>query len=99
MNPEIERKFLIDPSRLPFHLEKLPCKDIEQGYLLWNDAGEEARIRKIAGEYKLTFKSGEGINRKETEIDITRIQYEQLKPVTQGRRLTKRRYYLEPAGQ
>ncbi len=95
MNAEIERKFLIDISRLPFHLEDFPFKEIEQCYLLWNDMGEEARIRKIDNQYKFTFKKGEGVARKEAEIDITATQYELLRPVTEGRRLKKRRYYIK----
>ena len=75
MNAEMERKYFVDLGALPFDLYSLPSKEIEQCYLLWNDSGEEARIRKIGDDYKLTYKRGEGLERLETEIDITPEQY------------------------
>ncbi|NPV12790.1 MAG: hypothetical protein HPY57_13465 [Ignavibacteria bacterium] len=30
---EIERKFLIDPEKIPFEIKKLPYLDIVQGYV------------------------------------------------------------------
>ena len=94
MHAELERKFLIDLKTLPFDLSRFPSKDIEQCYLLWNESGEEARIRKIGDEYKLTIKKGEGLERQETEIDIDPAQYAALKPLTAGRRLRKSRFYV-----
>ena len=98
MKPEIERKFLIDLSKIPCRLDDCPSEIIEQGYLLWNDQGEEARIRKIGHESWLTVKKGEGINRLEQETEITREQYETLLPVTNGKRLRKTRYHLTEKG-
>ena len=93
MKPEIERKFLLDLPAIPINLDDLPNKEIEQCYLMWNEKGEEIRIRKIGDAYKLTYKSGDGINRMEEEIEITNEQYDQLKPLTAGKRLKKTRYY------
>ena len=94
MQAEIERKYFVDLKKLPFDLDTLPSREIEQCYLLWNEAGEEARIRKIAEQFKLTYKRGEGLERMETEIDITAEQYNSLYPLTAGRRLRKTRYYV-----
>lgn len=94
MHAERERKYFVDLNAMPFDLNEVPSKEIEQCYLLWNDAGEEARIRKIGNDFKLTYKRGEGLERREMEIDITANQYNSLKPLTAGRRLRKTRYYV-----
>ena len=95
MHAEIERKYFVNLKTLPFDLNIVPSKEIEQCYLLWNDTGEEARIRKIGNDFKLTYKRGEGLERMETEIDISAAQYNALRPLTAGRRLRKTRYFVK----
>ena len=92
MPNEIERKFLIpDP---PPDLDKLPYNEILQGYIVITD-NTEVRIRKKGEEYYQTVKSGEGLIRKETEILITREQFQTLWPLTERLRIEKKRYEIE----
>ena len=44
----------------------------------------------------LTVKSGRGLERGETEIPLSNSEFQELWPLTEGRRLAKRRY-LHPA--
>jgi CYTH domain-containing protein len=83
---EIERKFL---ARV------VPLRDsdgvaMRQGYLAIS-ADAEVRIRDAEGAATLTVKSGGGLVRRETEIEITSEQFEALWPATAGRRIEKRR--------
>ena len=94
MKSEIERKYLLNLADVPAVLNELEYADIEQGYLLWNDEGGESRLRRIGNQHKLTIKKGKGIKRTEVEIDISEEQYKLLWPLTEGKRLYKRRYYL-----
>ena len=92
MHNEIERKFLIpDP---PPELEKHPLREILQGYIAITD-DSEVRIRKKGEEYFLTVKTGEGLIRKETEIPISREQFEALWPLTENLRIEKKRYEIK----
>ena len=74
---EIERKFLI--VQPPENLEEYASYDIDQGYLIITD-DIELRIRKIGNEHFHTIKSGEGLSRIETEIEITPDQFNALCP-------------------
>ena len=51
---EIERKYLIDATKLPFSPEDYPVHHIEQGYLCTEPV---VRIRKDNEDYFLTYKS------------------------------------------
>jgi adenylate cyclase len=87
---EIERKFLVaDPPELA----ESDSEPVEQGYLA-TGAGGEVRLRRIGDAHRLTVKLGAGIARDEAEIDLTREQFEALWPLTEGRRLRKRRYAI-----
>jgi adenylate cyclase len=92
---EIERKWLI-PS-LPEGFDASDGQAIDQGYLTIADGGNETRVRSRAGEYFLTTKSGSGLVRRETSIELTSDQYEQLWPATEGARVTKVRHELSIA--
>ncbi len=93
MGTEIERKFLL--TEPPEWLGECPSRRIEQGYLaLENDV--EVRLRRLGDEFRLTVKSGRGLSRSETEVELSGEQFEGLWPVTEGRRIVKRRY-LRPA--
>ena len=89
---EIERKFVIRSINFP--LDNYPFEDIRQGYLVTCKDGNEARVRQKGENYFLTIKKGAGLERQETEIAISKNQFEQLYPATADERLEKRRYII-----
>ncbi len=89
---EIERKFVVDD--VPGDLESYPSAEIDQGYLAITEDGLEVRIRKYGGQAFLTIKSGAGPVRLEEEIEIDDRRFRSLWPLTQGRRICKRRYVI-----
>lgn len=91
---EIERKYLVD--ELPEWLARLPHTDIEQGYLSGGD--EEVRLRRAGHAHFLTVKRGTGLAREESEIALSREQFERLWPLTSNARIQKLRYYEEHPG-
>jgi CYTH domain-containing protein/8-oxo-dGTP pyrophosphatase MutT (NUDIX family) len=94
---EIERKWLVpDPPR--DELEEAAKDRIEQGYLaVGGDEEPEVRVRRRAGKTLLTVKSGGGLVRVEEEISIEERSFENLWPLTEGRRVEKTRH-LVPYG-
>src|SRR3954451_1242962 len=70
---------------------------IEQGYLALDERGE-VRLRRIDGEVMLTAKSGHGEVREEVEVSIHPRAFEELWPLTAGRRVRKVRHYV-PLGE
>ena len=91
---EIERKFLVD--RLPDDLDDHPSAEIEQGYLAITD-DVEVRVRRYGEQAFLTVKSGGGEVRVEEEIEIDPRRFAALWPLTDNRRIEKRRYRI-PSG-
>jgi adenylate cyclase len=91
---EIERKFLI--GEVP-DLGGRPSSRIEQGYLALADGegGAEVRLRRRDGETLLTVKSAGATTRVEEEIELDDERFESLWPLTEGRRLSKRRFLLD----
>jgi adenylate cyclase len=87
---EIERKYLVDV--LPDNIQQYPHEKIVQGYILIDSDGMEVRIRHRANKYYLTFKTGDSLARKETEVELKENQFISLWPLTFGRRLEKTRY-------
>ncbi len=92
---EIERKYLL--KRLPLATVDAPSVEIEQGYLPGEKLVE--RLRRIrfadgAEKWFRTVKAGKGLERveleEETDADLSRAMW----PLTQGRRLLKRRYSI-----
>jgi CYTH domain-containing protein/CHAD domain-containing protein len=86
---EIERKFLV---------EEVPGGGagrtaIEQGYLAIDEHGE-VRLRRIGGELLLTAKTGHGEVREEVEMPLSPGSFEELWPLTEGRRVRKARHYV-----
>ncbi len=92
MTNEIERKFLV--KEMPAGLEKYPSNDISQGYLAVTGDGTEIRIRRKGNKYYETVKSGEGLKRKEVEIDLGEKGFNALWPLTEGKRVEKTRYEI-----
>ena len=88
---EIERKFLIDPEKLPLNPESYPCFLIEQGYLCINPV---VRIRRSNEDYYLTYKSGGLLAREEYNLPLTQASYLHLRDKVDGILLAKRRYVI-----
>jgi CYTH domain-containing protein len=88
---EIERKFLVDE---PPDLGGSDASRIEQGYLTLAEHGAEVRLRRRDGELSLTVKGGTGRERAEVELPLTSEQFEELWPLTEGRRLAKVRHLV-----
>jgi CYTH domain-containing protein len=95
---EIERKYLL--SALPDAVRGARSVVIEQGYLPGVRIIERLRRYEGAGEERWvrSIKAGTGIARIEVEEEVTRELFEQLWPLTLGRRVRKRRHYLPDAG-
>jgi adenylate cyclase len=87
---EVERKFVV--SDLP-NLEGTDFDEIEQGYLAIGTDGE-VRLRRKGDRLALTAKRGAGLSRQEAETELDRERFDELWPLTDGRRLHKRRYVL-----
>jgi adenylate cyclase len=92
---ETERKFLIIAGKTPpLHKGAL----IEQGYLVFQHPPEvpvEVRLRRIdETDCFLTVKSGNPPARVEVELTIGPDQFSELWPLTEGRRVFKRRYRI-----
>jgi adenylate cyclase len=90
---EVERKFLVAE---PPDLEGTESDEIEQGYLAVGADGE-VRLRRKGERLLLTAKRGTGMSREEAEVELDPDAFERLWPLTEGRRLHKRRYVI-PAG-
>jgi len=84
---EIERKFLLE--RLPEGLSIETEDAIDQGYLAIGD--DQVRLRKRGDRHLITVKRGRGMVRDEVEVPLAQESFEQLWPLTEGRRLQKMR--------
>ena len=87
---EVERKFIVES---PPDLEGVESEPIEQGYLAVGSDGE-VRLRRKGDGHLLTVKRGSGLSRAEEEIELDPAQFEALWPLTEGRRLRKRRHVI-----
>jgi adenylate cyclase len=87
---EVERKFL---AAEPPELKGTEADEIAQGYLAIGADGE-VRVRRRGEALVLTAKRGSGLSRQEAEIELDRDRFDQLWPLTEGRRLHKRRHVL-----
>lgn len=93
---EIERKYLL--SALPDFPDDVRVAEIEQGYLPGTRVHERLRHVRFADgaeRYYRTVKSGQGVARLEIEDEIPRAFFDDLWPLTKGRRLSKRRYAVK----
>lgn len=88
---EIERKYLIDPSKIAFSLDKFDVRIIEQGYLCTEPV---IRIRRDNDKYELTYKSKGLMTREEYNMPLTRDAYEHLISKVDGRLIQKKRYMI-----
>lgn len=87
---EVERKFLVSESP---DLDATESDEIEQGYLAVGPDGE-VRLRRKGERPLLTAKRGSGLARDEAEIELDGAQFDLLWPLTEGRRLRKRRHLI-----
>jgi CHAD domain-containing protein/CYTH domain-containing protein len=96
-NLEIERKYLL--SALPPSMPEASAVSMDQGYIPGDRIVERLRaVRDGNGSrFFRTIKVGSGVVRTELEDETTCEIFEALWPLTQGRRLTKRRHNV-PAG-
>ena len=97
-NKEIERKWLVNPNNIPYDLEKEANKfELTQTYLNFSP---EIRVRNISDKrYVMTIKTGltdkSGLERGETEYDITKAEYEHLLSKQEGNTIHKTRYQIK----
>jgi CYTH domain-containing protein len=94
---EIERKFLVEGD-MPIDLDEHPCESITQGYISIDPNGNEVRLRAKGGKRTLGVKSGPSRTRVEEEIELDERRFESLWPLTEGRRIEKRRFVIPADG-
>ncbi|HWP38422.1 MAG TPA: CHAD domain-containing protein [Gemmatimonadales bacterium] len=89
---EIERKFLL--RGLPPVLEGAASVELKQGWLPGTVLQERLRSVTDGGStrYYRTVKSGTGVTRIEIEEETSADLFDRLWPLTEGRRVVKRRY-------
>jgi CYTH domain-containing protein len=89
---EIERKFLL--RSLPDLVVGSEAQLIEQGYVPGSRVLERLRRVRVGGVERLfrTIKLGEGIERAEFEEETTPRVFAAMWPLTEGKRVRKRRY-------
>jgi CYTH domain-containing protein len=87
---EVERKFLVRETP---DLKGAEAEEIDQGYLAIGAEGE-VRLRRKGDRLVLTAKRGSGLARDEGEVELDREAFDRLWPLTEGRRLHKRRHVL-----
>lgn len=88
---EIERKFLVEAP--PPLINGRPSTRILQGYLAITDE-TEVRLRARGDDRLLTAKGGRGMVRREVTVPLTAEQFDEMWPLTDGRRVTKRRWVV-----
>lgn len=93
MSVEIERKFLINRTKIPFDLEKYANTQIRQGYVT-SDPQKVVRLRMMGGQCFITIKSGVGATRHEYEGAIPRETFDALWPAVENRFIEKTRYQI-----
>ncbi len=71
----------------------MEADEIEQGYLAIGSEGE-VRVRSKGDRLLLTAKRGSGLSREEAEVELDRASFDELWPLTEGRRLQKRRHVM-----
>lgn len=95
---EIERKFLL--KYLPREARSAPAQEISQGWIPGQRLQERLRRVRESGkeEFFRTVKLGRGIQRIEVEESTPPALFDRMWPLTEGRRVLKRRYAVEDGG-
>lgn len=91
---EIERKFLVEKSKIPADLEQYPHSSLEQAYIITEPV---LRIRRKNNTYILTYKGAGLMQREEVEFPLTKEAYDKLLTKTEGNVITKTRYKIPEA--
>ncbi len=91
MASEIERKFLV--AEMPKKIEIKVHHEIKQGYL-FSTTDFELRIRKKSAKFYQTIKKGGNLVREETELEISKRQFEILWELAKDCSLEKIRYEI-----
>lgn len=99
---EIERKWLVNFSKLPENLDSFPNKKLVAGYYR-GENNEKIRVRQEGDKYFKVIKGqrmNEGMVRDigPGDIEITKEEFEKLWSKTEGKRLSKIRYYIPIQG-
>ena len=91
---EIERKYLL--KGLPERVRSETAQEIDQGYLPGQLIHERLRrvVTRGGTKWVRTVKLGSGVVRQEIEEQMTESLFAALWPLTEGRRVTKRRYRI-----
>ena len=92
MPAEIERKFLL--AEVPHDVARQEPQRILQGYLAMAGDGTEVRVRRRGHASSLTVKSGTGLVRDETEIELTAEQFDALWPLAATASIRKSRFLV-----
>jgi len=91
---EIERKFLVDKSKLP-DLSQFKCIDVKQGYLSQLRDSLSVRVRSFDDKkFFLEMKDGSGMIRNELTLYITKEEFDSLFPSCGDRIIIKKRYEI-----
>ncbi len=93
---EIERKYLL--RGLPMLPDNATVSEIEQGYVPGTRVLERLRRVRTATDdtrYYRTIKVGDGLIRTEIEDEVDAELFDRMWPVTEGRRISKRRYVVK----
>lgn len=91
MGLEIERKFVIDGSDLPFDLSAYPVRKIEQGYLNVRPA---IRVRREDDHFYMTYKGSGIMSHEEYNLPLDKDSYGHLVSKADGLIIRKKRYLL-----
>ncbi|MBO5369395.1 MAG: CYTH domain-containing protein [Clostridia bacterium] len=96
---EIERKWLVDISKIPFDLSEAKALKLKQAYISYSPT---IRIRSTNDEsFMLCVKSKPekgSLGRSEYELEINREQYDRLLAKAEGNVISKTRYCIEQGG-
>jgi CYTH domain-containing protein len=92
---EVERKWLVAmPVPAVVLAAATSSERIDQGYLTIGADGTETRLRRRAGDHVLSVKSGRGLVRAETSIELSAAQFAALWPATATARVQKTRHLI-----
>lgn len=87
---EIERKFLLE--KIPENIYIVEKQIIEQFYIC-SENDIITRVRKIDNNYNIGFKQGKGIERREKEISISEVEFDELRKFNFEKRIKKHRHF------
>jgi adenylate cyclase len=89
---EIERKFLV--KELPMDIGQFSHQEIIQWYFNDPSTGKSIRVRRIWDAYKITRKKWQGLVREESEVNITKQEFEQFRFQVENHFVEKTRYEI-----